>query len=305
MRLSVNLFEEINTFRQRSYIGIVNAVDTKAYTLTVTLDGGKVVSNVPWLSPQGHPDGTGIHSMYRIGTRVFVMEYDYGEFIVISSIPAMSAKDSTYTNNRKRLNQGDNYLSVSDQTFILLQRPEFITISGNYACQIKLDGTNNMIYFRGQRFQIEADGGKATWESNPDTKKTVFNWILRDQAAKTGDVVHIRAGFHKTEDTEALSAGIDKSVFSIIVSNVTQTSSDVYETTPKFKFIVGADGRILQSANSITEKYLDYIKRFAGTTMSDVAEKTISTESLTDGIYEKSPTEIISKAPYINHTNAS
>lgn len=297
----MNLFDEIENFTQRSYVGIVAAIDSQAYTLIATLDGGRVVSNIPWLSPQGHPDGTGSHCMYRVGTRIFITEYEYGEFIVVGSIPALSANDAGYTNKRKVLNQGDNYLSVSDQTFILLQRPEFITISGNYACQIKLDGTNNVIYLRSQRYQVQADGGSLKWESDPETKNTVLNLIMRDKAAKHGSVVQIRAGFHKTEDAEAIDAEIDKSVFSIIVSKVVQTSGDEYESVPQFKFIVGEDGRILQSANSITEVYKDFIDRYAGTTMTDIAEESIERESLTDGIYDTANTEVINRAPYINH----
>lgn len=297
----MNLFDEIANFVQRSYIGVVAAVDTEAYTLIATLDGGRVISNVPWVSPQGHPDGTGSHAMYRVGTRIYVTEYEYGEFIVMGSIPALADGTGACTNSRKVLNQGDNYLSVSDQTFILLQRPEFITISGNYACQMKFDGTNNVIYLRSQRYQVQADGGSIGWESDPNTKDTVLNMVMRDGAAKDSNTVQIRAGFHKTEDEEAREAGIDKSVFSIIVSKVEQTSSDEYEATPQFKLIVGENGRILQSANSIKETYKEYIDRYAGTTMADTAEKSIETTSLTDGIYESALTEIINIAKYINH----
>ena len=251
----MNIFDMLGDFQQKSFTGIVAAVDSKAYTLTAVLDGGKTVSNVPWVSPLGHPDGTGMHVMFRVGTRVYVTEYEYGSFIVTGTIPAINRKTGRHTNNRKVLNHGDHYFSVSDQTFILMQRPDFITISGNYSCQVKFDGTNNIIYARSQRYQVQADGGSAYWESDPDTNNTVLNCILRDKAAKDANIVHLRAGFHKTEDPEAITAGIDKSVFSIIVKKVVQTSEDVYEETPKFKLIVSDTGRILCSAESIKEVY--------------------------------------------------
>lgn len=297
----MTLYDRLNNFKQRYYTGVVLSVDTKAYTLTALLNGGITQDNITWISPLGHVDGTGIHGMPRVDDRVLVLEYEYGSFVVLGSLPVFDGRTYNNKNNRKTLAQGDHYLSVSDQTYILMQTPEFITISGNHACRMIVDGDNNIVYLTAQRYQVTADGGNFFWESDPKTKKTVANLIFRDEASKNANTIHIRAGFHKTEDPEAISADIDKSVFSIIVSTAVSNGDDTYNQVPKFKFIVGEDGRILVSGNSITETYRDYIKRFAETTMTDVAKSTISTTSQEDGIYETAATEIINTAPYINH----
>ena len=297
----MDLFNALNNFKQTLFSGIVLAVDVKSYTATILFNDGRTQQNVPWISSSVHVNGTGAHCMYKPDDRVIVAEYELGTFVILGTIPVPDNRTSAFKNNRKVLNQGDYYIAVSDQTFILLQTPDFITISGNYACQLKLDGTNNIVYLRSQRYQVQADGGYFYWDSDPDTHNTVANFVFRDKAAKEANLVHIRAGFHKTEDTEASSAQIDKSVFSIIVKTVTQTGDDTYQEEPKFKLIVGADGRILQSANSIKEVYRDFINRYAETTMTDIAKKSIKNTSLEGGIYETASTEIINTAPYINH----
>ena len=139
------------------------------------------------------------------------------------------------------------------------------------------------------------------WESDPDTNNTVLNCIMRDKAAKDANIVHLRAGYHKTEDPEAISAGIDKSVFSIIVKKVAQTSEDVYEETPKFKLILSDTGRILCSAESIKEVYRDFIDRYADSTITDIAKLEIATTSLEKSINETAEVSIISTSSYINH----
>ena len=90
-------------------------------------------------------------------------------------------------------------------------------------------------------------------------------------------------------------------MFSIIVKKVERTSEDVYTETPTFKFIVGEDGRILCSGNSIKESYRDYIDRYAATTIVDVAELEIETVSLTKSVTEVAAETIINTAPYVNH----
>ena len=299
----MTLLHRLGNFAQRLFSGEVLSVDTKNYTAAILINEGRVLPDVPWLSPMGHVEGNGAHGMPVAGDRVLVSEYEYGVFVVIGSLPVPDGRSTTHKNARKTLTQGDYYIAVSDQTYILWQTPDFITIAGSHVCQIKLDGTGNIIYARAQRYQAHADGGYFYWDSDPATDKTVANWVFRDEASKTANIVHVRAGFHKTEDTEAISADIDKSVFSIIVKKVEQIGNDTYNEIPQFKFIVGADGRILVSGNSITETYRDYIKRYAETTMTDTAKSTISTESLEDGIYETAHIEIINTAPYINHTD--
>lgn len=293
-------------FQQKHHVGTVVEVDTTNYRLNAILDNyeerGVAVINIPWLSPLGHPDGTGIHAMYRPGTRILVLEYAYCEFIVLGSIAVPDGATDKFTNVRKRMNQGDHYLAVSEQTYIMLNRPEFITISGNHACQLRFDGTNNVIYTRAQRYQVQADGGEIGWESDPDTDETVLSWILRDKADPNSNVVHVRAGFHKVEDQEAQTAQIDKSVFSIIVKKVAlQGEDDEVTEDVQFKLIIGENGRILCSANSIKEVYRDFIDRYAETTITDVAKSTIQTTSMEDSIYENAAATIINTAPLINH----
>ena len=299
-RLNNSLGDRLANFKQRLLVGTVTAVDTTAFTLVALVDGGEI-SQIPWISPLGHPDGTGTHTMYRQGSRVLISEYELGSYVVLGSIGVFDGETVSAKNSRKSLNQGDQYLSVSEQTYILLQRPDFITLSGNFSCKVVFDGTTNIIYARAQRYQVQADGGNMYWSSDPLTNDTVLSCIFRDKAAKDGNVVHMKAGFHKTEDPEAIAARIDKSVFSIIVKKVTLSSEDTYEEEPKFKLIIGENGRILCSAESIKEVYRDFIDRYAETTMTDVAKSTISTESLDSGIYETAKTEIINTAPYINH----
>jgi len=282
-------------FQVKVFEGEVFAVDSKSYSLQISADGGRILRNIIWLSPYGHPDGNGNYAMPQPGCRVLIVEVAPSRYIATGFLPAQKRVDNNYRNNRKNINQGDLCFMVKDSCFIQIHKnAEHLEFVASNACWMKLDGTANHISASAHRFTFHADGGSVDWNSDPKTDNTWFEGRFRDLAEKGATHVTIRAGYHDVEDEEAQIAEIDKSVFSIIVNEVEHdaVADTTTEKDPTFKFIVGRNGRILISAESVKEFYRDYIERHVETTITNIAQEKIN---------RVSSTEIHDQAPIIRH----
>lgn len=284
-----------------AYIGeIIGVLNTK-YTIDVRLDDGRIASDVSWLSPYSYLDGNGMYAMPQIGASVLIIEYSPGCFVVAGFIALKQMGTGDRRCSRRQLNLGDLCLQGSDQCYILLRRSsEHIILQTSPKCSIIMKNSDNMISVDVQRLRLAADGGIAAWDSDPKTLNTTFSWIFRDKAENENNTANLIIGFHPTEDDEAKDAGIDKSIISLIV-NETVVENDKIKLIPKFKLIIGADGRILCSAESIFEVYKDFIDRYAGSFIKDVAEKDITRQSKEENIMDTASKKHISRATTIHH----
>lgn len=296
-----------DNFKVKIQIGTIQTVNTKTYTVDVILSSGHIANNIPWISPYSFLDGNGIYAMPQNGATVLVAEYLPGEYICLGFAPLRYTDTIDYTENRRRMLQGDLCFQVTNDCYMLLKRTaEFINIQASPATYIKFNSTDNTLQGRFQRALFEADGGIFRWESNPDTFDTTMSWIFRDKAAEDANIAQLTIGFHKTEDPEAQDAGIDKSIFSLIVKKINSGNNNNNTITEdvKFKFIIGVNGRVLCSAESLKEIYRDFIDRYTGTFMKDIAEsfiKRISNEYITD----KAATTHNTYAQIIHHNKGS
>jgi hypothetical protein len=233
--------------------------------------------------------------MPQPGCRVLLLEIAQNNFVSLGYLPVQSDLDNNYRNSRKNINKGDLCFSVKDSCYMQFHRTaDHIEVVASAACWMRFDGTADHISASAHRYTFYADGGSIDWASNKDTKDTWLEARFRDYAKKGATHVVVRAGHHAVEDDEAKTAEIDKSVFSIIVNEVEYDpgADTTTEKDPTFKFIVGRNGRILLSAESVKEFYRDYIERHVETTITNIAK---------EKIYRVSSTEIHDKAPIIRH----
>jgi len=304
-----NLVGDSDSSPGRVYLGRIIAVDTLKYTAKVSFGDGRLADDVGWLSAYQFLNGNGLYVMPQPGSKVVMLEHVPGAFIIIGFYPAKNTETNDRTGSRRRLNLGDICIQGKDDCFILLkQASNYIIAKTSPGCYVELvngSGINTINVFV-QRAIFRADGGLMTWDSNEKTHETTFNWIFVDKSLPNHNLAQVTIGFHATEDPDAQAALIDKSVFSLIVKEVvSDQDGQVQSDITKFKFIVGANGRIVCSAESIKEIYRDFIDRYADTFIKDIAKAYISRESLESDIIDTAKEIAYTTAKTIHHNKGS
>lgn len=293
------------TSSARIHYGEIIAVNSLKYTAKVKFTQGRIIDHVGWLSPYAFLNGNGMYYMPQAGASVLLLEYASDSYVIIGSYPLMDARTEDRRLSRRHLNHGDICIQGSDQCYILLKRAcEFINMQASPKCYLQLNSGNNTINISTQRAIIATDGGVLSWDSDPETLNTTFNWVFKDKADKDFNAAHLVIGYHNTEDPDAKNAKIDKSVFSFIVKEVASNEEDITETI-KFKLIIGANGRILCNAESLMEIYRDFIDRYADSFIKDIAKEDISRESMTAHIYDTAKETANTTAKTIHHNKGS
>ena len=285
-------FYDDSSFTPKTHVGEVTSVNPKQYTCSVTYGRGRTYKEASWLSPYVFLNGNGMYIMPQVGSQVLLLEYALGAVVIIGYLSLRGSNTKSRKNSRRALSLGDICLQASDQCYFLIKRgSEHITMQTTPACAIQMNSGNNTIRVNTQRCILSADGGVMTWDSDPNTLDTAMHWVFRDKAKEDANVAELTIGFHKNEDEDAKAAGIDKSIISLIVKETTSTN-DTVSSEVKFKLIIGSNGRIICSAESLKEIYNDFIDRYAGSTMKDVAKGLIERISEESNIEDTSGGDI-------------
>jgi len=287
--------------------GVIIVTNPLTYTARVRLPGGRIADDVPWLSPYSFLNGNGMYAMPQNNACVLVAEYGFCQFAILGFIAHPTNEESgDRTVNRRRVGMGDICIQASDQCYFLMRRvAEHITAQASAKCYVQLNSANNTININTQRARFTTDTADLIMDSDPKTFNATTSWVFRDATTPKANILFVKIGFHVTEDEEAQAAGIDKSIFSLIVRETESSGDDILTSVAKFKFIVGVNGRILCSAESIMEKYRDFIDRYADTFIKDIAKSNITRESLTANITDTAKVTAETFAQLIRHNKRS
>ncbi|MDX9810585.1 MAG: hypothetical protein RBT04_10585 [Sphaerochaetaceae bacterium] len=291
-----------NYFSARAHWGEIIGVNADTYTVDVKFTGGRVARNISWLSPYSFLNGNGMYIMPQVNASVMLLEYAPACLIIIGFWPLREIESTNRTGFRRKLGLGDVCIQGSDQCYILMRRSsEHIILQTGPKCNVIMKNSDNSMHFNLQRLKIETDSGIMSWDSNPETLDTTFTCMFKDKADEQLTTAFLTIGFHKVEDSEAAQAGIDKSIISLIVYETETSDDNLATTTPKFKLIIGSNGRIICSAESLMEIYRDFIDRYADTYMKDIARQNINRESLEENISDKAKKIARTDAEFIHH----
>ena len=298
----------------RIHEGTIIVTNPLTYTAKVRLPGGRIADDVPWLSPYSFLNGNGMYAMPQNNADVLVAEYGYCQFAILGfmshpdGLPDSTNKTTgdDRTVNKRRIGMGDICIQASDQCYFLMRRvAEHIALQASPKCYLHLNNANNTININSQRARVTTDAADLIMDSDAKTLNTTTSWIFRDSSTEKSNILFVKIGFHNTEDSEALEAGIDKSIFSLIVRETESSDDDILTSVPKFKFIVGVNGRILCSAESIMEKYRDFIDRYADTFIKDIAKKDITRQSLEENIADTAEKDLTRESKTANITDTA
>ncbi len=289
-------------FSAKAHWGEVIGVNADNYTADVKFTGGRIARSISWLSPYAFLNGNGMYIMPEIDSSVMLLEYAPNCLVILGFWPLRSLTSTSRATNRRKINLGDICIQGSDQCYILMRRgSEHIILQTSPKCSIVMKNSDNSINLDVQRLKIITDGSIMTWDSDPSTLNTTFTCMFKDKADEQLTTAFLTIGFHKIEDSEAAQAGIDKSIISLIVYETEVTEDNLATATPKFKLIVGSNGRIICSAESLMEIYRDFIDRYAESYMKDIAKKNITRESLDENISDKAKKIARTDAAFIHH----
>lgn len=284
-------------FATKVHWGEIIGVNSMTYTVDVKFSGGRVARDIAWLSPYVFLNGNGMYVMPQINASVMLLEYAPASLVIIGFWPLRELTSANRTGSRRRLDLGDICIQGSDQCYFLLRRgSEQVILQTSPKCCIIMKNSDNSMHINLQRLKIETDTGMMVWDSDPKTSNTTFTTMFRDNALDQKSTAYLTIGFHKTEDPEAEAAGIDKSIISLIVYETEASKNNANDEKAKFKLIIGSNGRIVCSAESLMEIYRDFIDRYAESYMRDVAKSAITREVSEGDISDKASQNISREA---------